>query len=230
MKPKLDIGSHFAKHSKQYLQAVEGANKELYENIRLELDRNLNGTVLDIGNGGVFGYDVGKLEQIIAVDLAFDENMPDNGKIKYICNDARDLNAIESGSCDCVVMQFIVHHIVDENIKLTDGSVLMSLKETHRVLKPKGKLIIIEEIVHSLLEGLENVFYKMNFNLLRLINKPMIKFYSEKGLRSEGFDLIAFKKIDQGKWVDPFGGLFPGAIKIPALLFPAKCFAIIVVK
>lgn len=234
MKSEVDIGAHFVKQSERYQQVVDGANKELYENIRAELDRNLNGVILDIGNGGVFGYDVDKLERVIAVDLAFDENMQDSEKIKYIRDDARVLKTIESNSCDCVVMQFLVHHIVDENIKLTNDSILASLKEAHRVLKPKGKLIIIEEIVLFFIEYVEDVLYKMNFRLLILINKPMIKFYSEKGLRSRlrsaGFALVTIKKIDQGKWVDPFGGLFPGVVKIPAFLYPAKCCAIIAVK
>lgn len=235
MKSDVYVRAHFAKHSGKYRQTVQNANKPLYKNIGLELDQNLKGIVLDIGNGGVFVYDTARLKQVIAVDLTFDDDVKDDENIKYIIGDARDLNNIESNSCDNVVMQFLLHHIVEKSKAHTDASILTCLKESRRVLKPGGKLIIIEMLVLSLVERIEDVLYGIDYHLLGLINRPMVKFYSKRGLFSRlhaaGFGQIRTKRIDMGsRWIDPCPALLPGVIKLPAFLYPAKCCSIIAAK
>lgn len=234
MKSDVDIRAHFTNHSHRYHQVVRNVNKQLYKNIESELNQNLRGVVLDIGSANVFGYDVNKLQQVIAVDLSFDDETQDSEKIKHIVGDARDLRDIDSDSCDSVIMQFLLHHIVEKSKKLTDNSVLACLKEARRVLKPEGRLIIIEMLVLPFIEFVEDILYAVNHRLLGLINRPMVKFYSKKGLllklRSAGFEQIRTKKIAMGKWIDPFGALFPGVVKLPVFLYPAKCCSIIGVK
>ena len=234
MKPEVDIGEHFVKHSDKYHQSIQNANSELYKNIAVELNQNLDGTVLDIGSGNVFDYDLAKLNRVIAVDLAFSPDMQNTDKIKYMQGDARDLKDIGNDSCDRVIMRFLLHHIVEKNKPLTDDSVLTSLKESNRVLKTNGKLIIIEMLVLPFIEKAENILYGMNYRLLTLIHRPMIRFYSERNLctmlKAAGFSQIMIKQIYMGKYVDPFGALFPGVIKLPVFLYPARCCSIIAIK
>lgn len=234
VKAKVNIAEHFSKYSSVYHDAVKNANKELYENIRTVLNQNLKGVVLDIGNGGVFAYDVNKLTQVIAVDLGFDNSIHDTEKIKYLVGNACDLIKINSDSVDCVLMQFLLHHIVGKNRNETDCLIRLSLKEAQRVLKPKGKLIIIEIAVHPFFEYVEDILYNINHFLLSLVNRPMVKFYSKKGLlsklRSAGFEQLMINKINIGKWCDPLSALFPGVIKMPAYLYPARHYSITALK
>jgi ubiquinone/menaquinone biosynthesis C-methylase UbiE len=234
LKSEVDIGAHFAKHSVRYHQSVQNANKVLYQNIAAELNQNLDGTVLDIGSGNVFDYDITKLSQVIAVDLAFTADMQNTDKIKYIQGDARHLKDIDDNCCDNVIMRFLLHHIVEKSKTLTDNSVLTSLKESNRVLKPNGKLIIIEMLVRPFIEQAENILYGINYKLLTLIRRPMVRFYSEQKLhtmlKAAGFPKITTKQIHMGKYIDPFGALFPGVIKLPVFLYPARCCSIIAIK
>ena len=229
----VEIKDHFAKQQKKYREVVEKTNKELYKNIRKELDKNLKGVVLDIGNGGIFNYDVNKLKGIIAVDIAFKSK--EDGKIKYIEGDARNLNKIKSNSCDRVVMQFLLHHITERNKKKTYIGLKKSLKEAKRVLKKKrGELIIIEMLVNPLVENLENIFYDINSFFFSLINRPMLKFYSKVSLHNllaeSGFRKILTKPINIGKYIDPLGGILPGFIKIPVIFYPFKCYMVVARK
>lgn len=226
LKKSVNIGEHFHAHAQKYQDVVRGTNKQLYDNIRKQLDRHLFGTVLDIGNGNVFNYQVEKLEQIIAVDLAF-KNMADTQNIKFFSGDARNLSMVKTKSCDCVVMQFLIHHIVDRTKTLTDVSVMSVLLECRRVLKENGKLIIVEMLVPHFIETMENLLYRFNHALLSCFDKPMIRFYSKQGLFSRlnkaGFHQVTHFEIDVGKWIDPFEGLFPGRVKLPRFLYPAQC-------
>lgn len=228
----VDIKEHFAKQTKRYKEVVEDTNKELYENIRKELDKNLKGVVLDIGNGGIFNYNTNKLEKIFAIDLAFKSK--EDGKITYIGGDARNLRKIKNNSCDRVVMQFLLHHITERKKEKTYIGLKKSLKEVNRVLKNNGELIIIEMFVNSLVEKLEDVSYDINSMFFSLINKPMLKFYSKKGLikilNNVGFSKIITKPINIGKYIDPFGGILPGFIKIPRIFYPFKCCMIKAIK
>jgi len=227
-KPEADIGKHFSKVTDSYQQAVNSTNQVIYNNVKIELDRNLEGNVLDIGNGGIFNYDTIQLSQVTAVDLSFADNQPERGNIRFIAGDARNLDKIESGSIDCVVMQYLLHHIVGKTPAETKEFVLTSLRETHRVLKPGGKLLIAEINVRPFIEVIENILYRMTFSALRFLNRPMINFYSKNGIVSRlnlsGFHQIDIKEINMGKWCDPLSGLFPGIIKIPIFLFPARCY------
>ncbi len=226
----VDIGDHFHKHSNAYQEVVSGINRELYQNVRKELEKYLHGRILDIGNGNVFNYDLNKLEEVIAVDVAF-RDMKDTQKIKYFCGDARNLHMVKDNSCDYVVMQFLVHHIVEPSKKMTDNSMTQTLLECRRVLKPGSQLIIVEMLVSPFVEFIEELLYSLNYQLLTWIKKPMIKFYSRLGIlsRLSKVNLILSNdfKISMGKWIDPFEALFPGKVKLPRFLYPAECQFII---
>ena len=89
-------------------------------------------------------------------------------------------------------------------------------------------------LVLPFIEQTENILYGMNYKLLSLIHRPMIRFYSDRNLqamlKTAGFSQIVTKQIPMGKYVDPFGALFPGVLKLPVFLYPARCCSIIAIK
>ena len=72
----------------------------------------IRGTVLDVGNGGVFNYDVQQAEKIVLVDIAEElvakHDWPPNVTFKW--GDATHL-PVESDSFDTVLLQLILHQI-----------------------------------------------------------------------------------------------------------------------
>lgn len=226
-KNEIDVGEYFSKYSEDYNADIYGPLQEACWNVRKVLDKRLYGTILDIGNGGVFFYNTNALEKIIAVDLAYPKEIQNTEKITFYSGDARDLSFLETEKVDCVLMQFLLHHIVEKTRKQTDESLTKLFAETRRVLKPNGRLIIVESVVFPIFESFENVFYALNSYILRLLNKPMVKFYSKWSLMSyikkEGFSHLEFKKISLGeRWIPLAPALFPGKFIVPPWLYPTR--------
>ena len=110
MQSEIDVGKHFSKYSKHYYANVHGPLQEACRNVGTALDERLYGTVLDIGNGGVFFYNTKVLKKIIAVDLAYPKEIQNDEKTSFYSGDARDLSFLEAETFDCVLMQFLLHH------------------------------------------------------------------------------------------------------------------------
>jgi SAM-dependent methyltransferase len=231
MKPKISVENDFSKLSKQHYDNVHGPLKEFYQNIRIVLDKCLEGTVVDIGNGGIFTYDTTALEKIIVVDQVYAEEIQNTEKITVFTGDARDLSFLENEKVDCVLMQFLLHHIVEKTPEQMDESLKKALTEAHRILKPKGKLIIVEPIVFRILELYENLFYRVNSYILGLFNVPMVRFYSRKNLLSHietaGYCDLRSDRIPLGKsWLPLTISLFPDKLRVPPWLYPTRSYCI----
>ena len=104
----VDVGKHFSEQHEEYVSSVAGAQKTLYMNINKELTPFLEGDILDVGNGGVFAYDIIKPKRITAVDLAFRDvsKLEKFPNVSYECDDARSLESIPPRSFDTVIYQF----------------------------------------------------------------------------------------------------------------------------
>lgn len=234
-KSEVDVGEHFLAYSERYYKNVHGPLREVFQNVEKIMNKQLSGVVLDIGNGGVFFYNTDMLEKIIAVDLAYPKEMKNTNKITFYSCDARDLSILEIEKVDCVLMQFLLHHIVEKKKKDMDASLRKVLTEAQWALKPGGKLVIVEPVVFPIIEWLENVFYCFNSWLLKLFNKPMVKFYSKSSLMSfikeEGYHSVESQKISLGKrWIPLAPALFPGKFMIPPWLYPTRFCCITATK
>jgi SAM-dependent methyltransferase len=235
MKKDDKVECHFAKYSGEYNKYVHSSMRQLFQNIGRAINEQLSGVVLDIGNGGVFSYDTNRLEKVIAVDVAYPRKMEDTGNISFLTGDVRDLSFLGEEKFDCVLMQFLLHHVVESNWKQTEESLVKIFQGAYRLLKPGGKIIIIESIVNPWVEIWENLFYSVNAGILNLLDRPMIKFYSIKGLTrllNKGcfFD-VQQQEIPRGKnWIPIAPALFPGNVKVPPFLFPTRFLRILATK
>ena len=124
---------------------------DTYHRIAAALSTELTGieSLLDIGNGGVFDYDTSVVGRITGVDLFLDRLPPDirfpaNATMEY--GDALDIpKAAES--FDGVVMVMLLHHLIGNTVAQCIANLERAVSEAHRVLRPGGKLVIVESCV-----------------------------------------------------------------------------------
>lgn len=130
------------------LAAMDNSLKKfIHENIELRVFKflGLDGTnkdILELGCGSGFGAELlSEMEpksylgvDVMAVQLekARSLNLKNS---EFVYMDASNLNEIDSNSKDVVVIFRILHHVPEWRI---------ALKECFRVLKPKGKIFVVE--------------------------------------------------------------------------------------
>lgn len=197
------------------------ANLDTYRMIGDALSREVEGIerLLDVGNGGVFGYEPERVGSIVAVDLFLDDLPPERfppNVTAYRC-DALNLTEPE-GSFEAVLEAFVFHHIVGKRPSDLVTNVRRALSEARRMLRPNGKLIVGESCVPRWFYGLERVLYRP---LVELAKTPLLgghpatmQLYPEKLLElvGEQFEIERFYRIPHGRWVTQFGRRWPTAL------------------
>lgn len=184
--------------------------------------------VLDVGNGGRFAYDPDSCRKVIAMDISprMLENIDDDKVVKVV-GDARDMEGIEEECVDVIVFILSLHHIngnsVQESLKILD-QVLNAAREKLRI---GGHLVIAEGLLPKPVYSLQAWLFKVEQYILRRLGAPMVFFYSRKILtahiaKSFGIHPREVEEIPirLEEWIDPFGGSFPGLIKLPPWLSP----------
>src|SRR4051812_31628802 len=106
---ELDRNVEWFHDNHEYQEQV--AEFAIYRNARRALQRELEGcqTVLDIGNGGFFNYDVSRMDRVIGVDLFVPEEIDLPPNVTMLAGDARTFSLDEQ--FDCIVMQNVIHHV-----------------------------------------------------------------------------------------------------------------------
>jgi len=204
-----------------YHEQVSSWFSELYQNAGTALSSRLRGRVLDVGNGGVFNYSLTNVDSLVTLDIAegaWMESLPSN-KIECRIGDARDI-PFEEGEFDRVVMQYLLHHLAERNLRETDQGVEKCLAEAYRVLKQSGKILIVESCLPPVLERIENIGYGLLWYLVKFFDFPMVKQYSLPSLlqmvKGVGFREITAVEMNKGRYVSQLG------IRTPAKLTPVK--------
>ena len=138
----------FLNHIEAYGDMV--GTLDSYANIYSAVNEHVNGieSLADIGNGGVFSYDPSLVKKITAIDLFLDsldpKRYPPNVVLKQ--GDALALSDPDN-SYDAVLFVMLIHHLVGKNYQETHENMDRCLKEAFRVLRPGGRLIIVESCV-----------------------------------------------------------------------------------
>jgi ubiquinone/menaquinone biosynthesis C-methylase UbiE len=188
-----------------------------------------NGTILDVGNGGIFNYDTSAAKKIIALDLSPNllKNAVQAENIEYVEGNIINLNFKEP-EFDQIVMDMLVHHLADKSFRITRENVLKSFKNSHRVLKNGGELIIMESCLPKFFEAAEKMFFPLFRLATSLLKHPVVFqwnwFSIVKMLKESGFKNVTLNEVRLGKWIIHLG------FKIPTKLSPVKAFLLIAVK
>jgi SAM-dependent methyltransferase len=204
---------------------------DTYVTIRRSLDESLRGLgrMLDVGNGGVFDYDTGLVREIVALDLFLGEvqglTLPPNVT-------ARSGSALEipepDGSFDAVLLAMLIHHLIGRTVRESLDNVRQAVREAFRVLRPGGKLVILESCVPPWFYRFERAVFPLAVSVVNaVLSHPATLQYPSSVLEQivrVHSSQVSVARIPKGRWVLQYGYKFPSA------LTPACPYRLVAVK
>jgi ubiquinone/menaquinone biosynthesis C-methylase UbiE len=212
---------------KGYQQLV--GSIDTYDFISRALVGELHGRVVDVGSGGVVNYDCGDITNLVLVDISTEYlnhvilpagAVPKTGSAVAL--------PLGDGTHDCLLMQMLVHHLAEGDYRTTRIRTQTALHEAYRVLKPGGKIVVVESGVNRCFEMAECLSFGLTRRVLRLIGHPMVFQWSSARLcafmREAGFIDLRVARIPRGRWM-----IFLGR-RWPTLLVPISMCKIVATK
>jgi SAM-dependent methyltransferase len=167
--------------------------------------------LLDIGNGGVFAYDTTIVPHIVALDLFLGDLPP---AWTYPANVTLKTGSALSipeppESFDGILMVMLLHHIIGGTVGESLLNVGRALREAYRVLRPGGRLIVVESCVPRWFYAFERLAFPLASRLVaRLLTHPMTLQYPMPLLVEElgkHFAAVEVALIPKGRWVLQYG-------------------------
>jgi SAM-dependent methyltransferase len=219
----------FFDHNTAYAEWV--ATLDTYRNIREAINREITGSdrLLDVGNGGVFDYDVSLAREVVGVDLFLDSTppgYPDNVTLRR--GDALALDEPD-GAYDCVVEISVFHHLVGASAAATLENIRRAVRQAHRVLSGGGRLVVMESCVSEPAFAIE----RRLFSALELIaGTPLLRHPAVlqfpaatiASVISQQFGDVRSSPIPVGRWIIQFGHRWP------VVLTPARPYLFVATR
>lgn len=210
-------------HQKKYFNKISASYQEQSEaNLSSIAKFNkvtevfIRGDVLDIGSGGIIGYETKNTRTITITDIA-PETLKNprrllNGKLvpfksKKLTSVVANVVSLpfSNKSFDTAVMVTTAHHLSVLSINKTRENIKKSFREINRVLRQDGFFIIHECFLPPLLKLAQEIFFVPLFCVFEKFGKPLPYFMSEnqlkKILNSEGFRIAKITMIKSDRKV-----------------------------
>jgi SAM-dependent methyltransferase len=204
---------------------------DTYRNIRAAINAELNGIhhLLDVGNGGTFDYDVSLVHELAAVDLFLEDlppgSFPPNAAPKN--GSALHLPFAEA-SFDGVIMAMLIHHLTGHSPSESWENTKRAVGEAFRVLKPGGKLIIMESCVPAWFYSFEKLVFPLAVKIIgRLTSHPATLQFPAKmieELLGQHSNKVEVFQVPSGRWVLQYG------IQYPSALTPVAAYRFVALK
>jgi SAM-dependent methyltransferase len=204
---------------------------DTYMNIRMSINNALKGInrLLDIGNGGVFDYDINLIPDIVALDL-FLKDIDTSAYPSFVSfKTGSALNIPEANeSFDGVIMVMLLHHLVGKSVDESLNNVRVAIHEAIRVLEPGGKLIVVESCVPTWFYTFEKAIFPLASKIINwLLSHPVTIQYPVDliaEIASADSSHIEILRIPKGRWVLQYG------YKFPSMLTPVNPYRLIIRK
>jgi SAM-dependent methyltransferase len=204
---------------------------DTYAIIRMSINDALKGInrLLDIGNGGVFDYDITLIPNILALDLFLDDIDTSSYPSSISFKTGSALNIPEANdSFDGVIMVMLLHHLVGKTVDESLRNVRVAIHEAVRVLRPGGKLIIVESCVPKWFYAFEKAIFPLASRLINLVLSHPVTIQYPVGLIAEIASAdslhIEVLRIPKGRWVLQYG------YKFPSILTPVNPYRMVISK
>jgi SAM-dependent methyltransferase len=210
--------------------ARDSARLDTFQLIWAAIEREVGSVerLLDVGNGGVFGYDTSAVGEIVAVDLFLDRLPPSRfpASVTPKTGNALDLDEPDA-HYDAVLEALLYHHLVGAEPEDMVANVRRAIAEASRVLKPGGRLIVAESCVPRWFYTIEKPLFRplVAVSRTRLLggHPPTIQIPFEllASLVGERFHVGSAYKIPPGRWTTQFG------LRWPTALTPARAYMVV---
>ncbi|EEQ12391.1 Methyltransferase [Yersinia mollaretii ATCC 43969] len=224
---KMNADYFLTGHS-DYKKQIESI--DTYKFISQALDNKLHGVdkLLDIGNGGIFDYSTENISEIFGLDLFLDSItddvvVPDN--VRMIQGSALDIPESLS-NFDAVLMVMLIHHLVGKDVQSCVDNARRSFEEAYRVVKPGGRLLVMDSCVPAWFYAIETRLFKAaSWVIERTIKHPPVLQHTNSGIaelmKNVGFGDIEIIIVPKGKYIVQFG------VKVPSFITPTQPVLII---
>lgn len=215
--------TYFDNHAEEYAENIMATQPTFYRNSGELLSRQLSSgdIVLDIGNGGVINYNHRELARLDCADLCVSQTAINKyhteKHIHFMRTDVTNMTEMASDTYDVVILQALIHHLAGATLKETHRRVRAAISECCRVLKPGGKLLVMESTVKPWFNGVEKALYPIMELFFAICRFGYVYQFSPEGLCKllsdmPGLQMQSSEPVDVGPHVWIMGKKIPTKI------------------